>query len=118
MDQIAGPYSRGAKTSSDRNNNLRAMNIAAYDVFRRGHVPIIGVNMALPMIDAVGDTAFDEIMTPISLALAERCDAILRLPGASKGADEEVQRIQARGGKVYGSVNDVPDESAARNCRP
>jgi hypothetical protein len=115
---IAGPYSSGAKTPNDRSNNLRAMNVAAYDVFRRGHVPIIGVNMALPMIDAVGGSTFDKIMMPISLALAERCDAILRLPGASKGADQEVQRIRAHGGKVYMSVDDIPDESGARSCRP
>lgn len=114
---IAGPYSSGAKTSNDRSNNLRAMNLAAYDVFQRGHVPVIGVNMALPMIDAAGSSKFDEIMMPVSLALAERCDAILRLPGVSKGADEEVQRIQARGGRVYNSVDEIPDESGGRNSR-
>jgi hypothetical protein len=114
---IAGPYSSGARTQSDLSDNLRAMNLAAYDVFRRGHVPVIGVNMALPMIDAAGGSKFDEIMMPVSLALAERCDAILRLPGASKGADEEVQRIQARGGWVYSSIHEIPDESGGRNSR-
>jgi hypothetical protein len=36
---IAGPYDTGAKTGADREANLLALNRAAYQVFRRGHVP-------------------------------------------------------------------------------
>jgi hypothetical protein len=105
---ISGPYSTGAKTRSDREQNLHSLNRAAYEVFRRGHVPIVGVNLALPIIWAVGGDATDEVMMPLSLAAADRCDAVLRIGGASKGADQEVERIQARGGKVYTSVEEVP----------
>jgi molybdopterin biosynthesis enzyme len=47
-------------------------------------------------------------MMPLSLAAAERCDAVLRIGGASTGADQEVERIQARGGKVFYSVEELP----------
>lgn len=105
---IAGPYTSGARSESERAANLRAMNAAAYRVFQLGHTPVIGVNMALPVIDAAGTHTHDELMMPISLALAARCDAVLRIGGASKGADEEVAVIRANGGSVFTSIDDVP----------
>ena len=108
---IAGPYSAGAKTHADREANLLALNHAAYQVFRKGHIPIIGVNLALPVIQAAGPEMYEAIMMPISLALAERCDAILRIGGLSRGADDEVERVRARGGCVYQSVEEIPDIS-------
>jgi hypothetical protein len=105
---IAGPYSSGARTDDERAENLRAMNRAALEVFRRGHTPIIGVNLALPVIEVAGPDSFDELMMPLSLALAERCDAVLRIGGPSSGADQEVERIRARGGAVYHSVGELP----------
>ena len=79
-------------------------------------MPIIGVNMALPMIDAAGadDLAYDEVMMPVSLALASRCDACLRLGDRSKGADEEVRRFEAAGKPVYYSLCDVPGVCTAQ----
>ena len=105
---IAGPYCSGAKTTEDRARNLKALNDVAIEVFEKGHVPIIGVNLALPIIEAAGQERYDEIMMPISLALAEKCDAILRIGGPSSGADEEVERVKARGGAVYYQVDDLP----------
>lgn len=89
--------------------NLLAMNRAAYEVFMKRHVPIIGVNLALPIIQAAGTDTYDAVMMPLSLSLAERCDAILRLPGASRGADDEVERVRANGGVVYHEIHEVPD---------
>jgi len=77
-------------------------------VLRRGHVPIIGVNLALPIIEAAGPETYDQIMMPLSLAAAERCDAVLRIGGPSTGADQEVERIRARGGAVYRSIAELP----------
>jgi len=105
---VSGPYTTGARARADRKRNLEALNRAAYEVFRRGHVPIVGVNLALPIVEAVGDERYDEVMMPLSLAAAERCDAVLRIGGASTGADQEVERIQARGGKVFYSVEELP----------
>ena len=105
---IAGPYNTGAKTDADREANLLALNRAAYQVFCRGHIPIIGVNLALPVIQAAGPQMYDAVMMPLSLALADRCDAILRIGGLSRGADDEVDRVRAREGHVYLSVEEIP----------
>ena len=107
---VAGPYSSGGADAQQRAANLRALNEAAVVLFRAGHVPVIGVNLALPMIEAAGghDAAYQQIMMPVSLALADRCDACLRVGGPSKGADEEMQRFAARGQPVYRSVLEVP----------
>jgi hypothetical protein len=105
---IAGPYSTGARTPDERAENLRALNRAAVEVHRRGHVPIIGVNLALPVIEVAGAAMYDELMMPLSLALAERCDAVLRVGGPSSGADLEVERIRAHGGAVYMSIEEIP----------
>ncbi|MCZ6836383.1 MAG: DUF4406 domain-containing protein [Planctomycetota bacterium] len=106
---IAGPYGSGAATEADRARNLEVMNKAALEVFEKGHVPIIGVNLALPVIEAAGADRYDEIMMPLSLALSERCDAIVRIGGPSEGADAEVHCVKARGGRVYFQVSDLPE---------
>jgi hypothetical protein len=105
---IAGPYRAGAGDAATRAANLRVLNEAALEIWRLGHVPVIGVNMALPLIEAAGDASYDDLMAPISLALAERCDAILRVGGPSNGADREVELIRAQGGTVYTDIKDIP----------
>lgn len=105
---VSGPYRAGAKSEAERQANLDAMNRAAYEVFKRGHVPVIGVNMALPIIRTMGDERYDEIMMPVSLALVDRCDACLRIGGPSKGADDEAERFRAQGKPVYERIEDVP----------
>lgn len=96
---IAGPYTAGAKTPEDRARNLAAMNSAASQVFDRGHTPII---------DAAGPSSFDRIMMPVSLALAQRCDAVLRIGGPSHGADQEADSFRARNLPVFTSIDDLP----------
>ena len=105
---VCGPYTSGGADAAQRRENLAAMNRAAVALFRAGHVPVIGVNMALPVIEAAGEAAFDEIMMPLSLALAERCDTCVRVGGPSRGADDEMQRFRAAGKAVYLRVEDVP----------
>ncbi|HET9887995.1 MAG TPA: hypothetical protein VFR10_10825 [bacterium] len=105
---ISGPYTSGARSDADRERNLQAMNQIAYDVFRRGHVPVIGVNLALPIISAAGSNTLEDLMMPLSLALADRCDAVLRIGGESRGADQEVERVRQRGCPVYHSIDELP----------
>ena len=105
---VSGPYSSGAATAEERERNLRALHEAALAVLRLGHVPVVGVSAALPLVDVAGPEAFDEVVLPLSLALAERCDACLRLDGPSRGADEEVERFLARDLPVFRSVEEVP----------
>jgi ADP-ribose pyrophosphatase len=105
---VAGPYASGAPDPETCASNLRAMNEAALAVFRRGHVPVIGVNLALPVIAAAGEDHYDEIMLPLSLALAERCDAVMRIGGSSAGGDAEVARFRERGLPVFHDVDEIP----------
>jgi hypothetical protein len=113
---VSGPYRSGAADSAARAANLATLNEAAVALHRAGHVPIIGVNAALPMIAAAGssEAAYDEIMMPLSLALAERCDACLRVGGPSQGADDEVRRFEVAGRPVYRAVSDVPATTVSR----
>ena len=105
---VAGPYRSGSSDPTVWAQNLRTLNAAAHAVFQKGHVPIIGVNLALPIIEAAGAEWYGQIMTSLSLSLAARCDAILRLPGVSHGADEEVERFLARDLPVFYSLDEVP----------
>lgn len=107
---VAGPYSSGGADATGRAARLAALNAAALGLLRRGHVPVVGVNMALPVIAAGG--AYDEVMMPLSLALAERCDGCLRIGGASAGADAEVARFRARGLPVWFDLAEVPAATA------
>jgi len=111
---VAGPYRSGtgddpAKLAA----NVDAMNHAALEVYRRGHLPVTGEALALPLIElagsrAVGDVVFDEIFHPISRRLLERCDAVLRIGGASAGADEMVSLAQEQGKAVYADLDALP----------
>jgi hypothetical protein len=56
----------------------------------------------------VGDAAFDEIFHPIAERLLERCDAVLRVGGASQGADQMVESGRARGLAIFRRLTDVP----------
>jgi nucleoside 2-deoxyribosyltransferase len=50
----------------------------------------------------------------LDLALIERCDALLRLPGDSFGADREVQHARQQGIPVYLDVGQCINEMAPR----
>ena len=104
---VAGPYTAGARSPEERAENLRVLNRAAVEIFRMGHVPMIGVNMALPMIEVAGESSFKDLMMPVSLALTERCDACLRIGGPSKGADDEAERFRAAGRPVFYSLEEL-----------
>ena len=111
---VAGPYRSGtgddpAKLAA----NVNAMNAAALDVFRAGHLPVTGEALALPLIELagserVGDPVFDEIFHPIARRLLGRCDAVLRIGGASAGADEMAAIARGQGKPVFTSVGELP----------
>jgi len=105
---IAAPCTRGGADVALRAARLAETNQAALAILRLGHVPAIGLNMALPIIAAAEGDVFDEVMMPLSLALAERCDAVLRLGGPSKGADQEVGRFRRAGKPVFCALAEIP----------
>jgi hypothetical protein len=113
---IAGPYRSG--TNDDpalMQKNLNRLESVALPLFRLGHTPMIGEWVALPLLHLAGSTkpgdeAYEEILYPIAKRLLSKCDAVLRLEGESKGADEDVRIAKERGLKVYYRLEDVPSE--------
>ena len=111
---ISGPYRSGSDDPEIWNRNHGEMNKAAVHVLQKGHTPIIGINMALPIIAAQGEEHYDEIMMPVSMALAEKCDAVLRIGGESANADKEVDLFRKKGLPVYLSVDEIPSQAKNR----
>ena len=56
----------------------------------------------------IGDAVFNEVFHPISRRLVAKCDACLRIGGASAGADEMAAITRGLGKSVYFSISDVP----------
>jgi hypothetical protein len=114
MILIAGPYRSGTNDNPDRmRQNLRALETAALPLYRAGHIPVIGEWIALPLLEVagaqrIGDALWEEIVYPVAHRLITRCDAVLRLPGESKGADNDVRLARERGLPVYHRIEDVP----------
>ena len=114
MILVAGPYRGGTGDDPEKiAANHRAIQQACLELFRAGHLAVNGEDLALPLAELagstrVGDAAFDEVFHPMSRRLVARCDAVLRLPGASAGSDEMVALARARGAAVYTSLDEVP----------
>jgi hypothetical protein len=114
MILIAGPYRSGTGDDPERMAaNLRSLEAVALPLYRAGHLPVIGEWIALPLLREAGsmrpgDDVYNEILYPIAHRLLSRCDAVLRLPGASKGADEDVRLATERGLLVFTDLADVP----------
>lgn len=114
MILIAGPYRSG--TNDDPaliKKNVEAMEAFALPIFRAGHIPMLGEWLALPLVTLtgskkIGDEAFNEIFHPIAVRLQEKCDAVLRVGGASAGADEMVRVGQTLGLKIYRNLEEIP----------
>ncbi|HEY3120281.1 MAG TPA: DUF4406 domain-containing protein [Vicinamibacteria bacterium] len=114
MILVAGPYRSGSGDDPVKMRaNVRAMEESALPLFRAGHIPVVGEWLALPLVELagsqrVGDAAYDEIFHPIAERLVARCDAVLRVGGASAGADEMVRLAEAQGLQVFHRLEDVP----------
>jgi hypothetical protein len=110
---IAGPYRSGTNDDSLlMAQNLKKLEEMALPIFRAGHIPVIGEWFALPLLEQAGsthpgDAAYEEILYPVAQRLLTKCDAVLRIPGASKGADEDVRIAKELGLKVYYQLEDI-----------
>jgi hypothetical protein len=113
MILIAGPYRSGTNDNPDlMEKNLRYLESVSLPLFRAGHLPVIGEWVALPLMREAGskrpgDEPYNEIAYPVAERLLSKCDAVLRLPGESKGADQDVRIARERGLKVYFSLEEV-----------
>lgn len=114
MILIAGPYASG--TDSDpvlMRRNLDRLEEAAWPLFAAGHLPMIGEWVALPVLASAGasgpgDPLAAQVIYPTAERLLQHCDAVLRLPGESRGADQDVAIAHERGLPVYTSLAQVP----------
>jgi hypothetical protein len=111
---IAGPYQSG--TNGDPRKiaaNRARLESFALPIYQRGHVPMVGEWMALPIIHAAGgrvagDDVFNAYQYPVAHRLLECCDAVLRIPGESRGADLDVARARQLGLPVYTNLSELP----------
>jgi hypothetical protein len=114
MILVAGPYRSGTHDDPALiQKNVDAMTDASLALFRAGHLPVMGEWFALPLIEhagsgGIGDSVFNEIFHPISRRLVAKCDGVLRIGGASAGADEMVAIAREHGKVVYQSMDAIP----------
>lgn len=114
---IAGPYASGTNGDPElKAQNLRRLEEAAWPIFQAGHVPMIGEWVALPVLSSAGagpdDPLASEVMYPTAERLLQHCDAVLRLPGESRGADQDVAIATERGLPVYFHLDEIPGSAA------
>ena len=69
-------------------------------------IPFLRSALALPLIDL--GAGFDETFHPIARRLVKRCDGVLRIGGASQGADEMVQIARDHGKRVFTALEQLP----------
>ena len=114
MILVAGPYRSGTNDNLDLiAANVKAMTNTALELYKLGHMPVLGEWFALPLIEAagskeVGDQIFNEIFHPIAVRLIDHCDAVLRIGGASSGADEMVRTAQDKGKIIFYNQSEIP----------
>jgi hypothetical protein len=111
---IAGPYRSGTNDDPVRiAANLQMLESYALPLYRAGHIPMIGEWVALPIIreaggKQIGDSIHQQFLYPVASRLLDRCDAVLRVPGDSTGADQDVRIARERGLPVYYRVEEIP----------
>jgi len=113
MILVAGPYRSG--TGGDPGliqANVDAMTRTALELYRRGHLPVMGEWFALPLIEAAeadGEAdAYERLFHPIAEQVLARCDACLRIGGPSEGADRMVATARRLGKPVFTDVEQLP----------
>ena len=111
---VAGPYRSGTGDDPVKiQANVNAMLEVSLRLFRAGHLPVMGEWYALPLIEfagskRIGDPIFEEIFHPIARRLVASCDAVLRIGGASAGADDMVATAHRHGKQVFMAFEEVP----------
>ncbi len=111
---VAGPYRSGTNDNPALiEANLAKLERFALQIYQIGHIPMIGEWVALPLMRqagsrALGDAISQQFLYPVASRLLELCDAVFRIEGPSKGADQDVRIARERGLPVYFNLEDVP----------
>ncbi len=116
---ISGPYMSG--TNGDEKaiaKNLKAMEDYALPIFEKGHIAVVGEWLAWPVIRQAGGDShsseqFSQYQYPVAHRLLEKCDAVLRIPGESRGADLEMAKAKEMGKVIFTNIDDIPEISNA-----
>lgn len=111
---VAGPYRSG--TNDDPlliEANVKAMTDTALQLYKMGHMPVLGEWFALPLLAAAGstrtgDAIFNEMFHPVAVRLIDHCDAVLRIGGASAGADEMIRTGAAKNKIIFHHTAEIP----------
>ncbi|HAT31448.1 MAG TPA: ADP-ribose pyrophosphatase [Janthinobacterium sp.] len=123
MILIAGPYRSGTGDDPDLiRRNLEAMEACALPLYEAGHLPVLGEWHALPLIrqagsTRIGDAVFEAMFHSHARRLLARCDAVLRIGGASQGADSMVEIARTLGLHIYNALAEVPDLGERKPAR-
>lgn len=113
MILIAGPYRSG--TGGDAAliaRNVEAMEACVMPLYEAGHLPVLGEWLALPTVRLAGsreegDAVYDALFHPHAQRLLARCDAVLRIGGASAGADLMVETARTLGKQIFTALQDI-----------
>jgi len=111
---ISGPYMSGANGDEVAiARNLKAMEDYALPIFAKGHLAVVGEWLAWPVIRQAGGDShssdqFSEYQYPVAHRLLEKCDAVLRIPGESRGADIEMANAKEMGKIIFTSLEEIP----------
>jgi hypothetical protein len=114
MILVAGPYRSGTDGDPARiAANVEAMTNVSLELYRRGHLPVMGEWFALPLIEHAqrmepGVDHDAELFHPIAERVLARCDACLRVGGPSAGADRMVAEARRLGIPVHVGVDRLP----------
>ena len=121
MILIAGPYRSGTNDEPALiAANVNTMTDAAWEVYQKGHLPVLGEWFALPLIEKagskkIGDEPFNQIFHPVAIQLLHRCDAVLRVGGPSAGADEMVRIGKENSKTIFTAFDEIPQISVNVN---
>ena len=114
MILIAGPYRSGTGDDPEKiAANVRLMESFALPIFRLGHIPLWANGLPSRWSTSlaqkqIGDDAFNEIFHPLAERLLGKCDAVLRVGGESKGADQMVEIARQNGLKIFTKLEQIP----------
>lgn len=98
---IAGPYTGGAP-----DGNIRAAVDAAERLQEKGHTPFIPHTTFLWGVVHEHDYEF---WMDWCFKWVKKCDALLRIDGASPGGDREVEYAEELGMPVYMDIENIPE---------
>ena len=114
MILISGPYMSGTDGEEVAiAKNLKAMEDFALPIFQKGHLAVVGEWLAWPVIRQAGGDShssdqFAQYQYPVAHRLLEKCDAVLRIPGESRGADLEMEKAKELGKLIFLSLEEIP----------